>query len=456
MNSIFRLFFVLMLSISQFDAVAQPAFSREALRNPVQYRSEIDEQLRITEVPIFTKKTSSGKVLLENGYAQYQFKNPDAWPPVQGQPVYPTAVRVIFTKYPKDSAFWLTDYQWLLSKRLDALFKLDSNLNSKHIAYSILLQTDCDNEFETMQLFHGIEISYQLEASANHVSDTKPEFSMNINSQALGDGRPMRPAEDRNKASIKKLNQLMYKEKYSMDSTIFKVLARNNDWSNALLVMDWTGSMRGYGAEALLWQSMFEDSSAIEHCAFFNDGDRKKNRKKIIGNTGGIYVSDAKPVYSSVKMMRKVQSRGDGGDSPENDIEALITAIKSTPETREVILVADNNSCIRDYVLLSYLNRPVHVILCGTRNGINHQYINLAWKTGGSIHTQTMDIDNIDHLLQTNTLVIEGVRYGLTPYNTIVPLNRAENNFAHCDRYIKPANRKRSKRRKEPKCYFTE
>ena len=42
---------------------------------------------------------------------------------------------------------------------------------------------------------------------------------------------------------------------------------------------------------------------------------------------------------------------------------ALITAIKNTPEAKEIILVADNNSCIRDYVLLSYINRPVHVIL---------------------------------------------------------------------------------------------
>ena len=455
MNLIFRLFFILVFFAIRVEASAQPAFSTDALSNPKLYRAEIDQQLQITEVPVFAKQAASGKVLLENGYAKYLFKNPDEWPPLQGQKVIPTKVRVIFTKYPKDSAFWLTDYQWLLSKRLNALFSLDSNLNSKDIEYSILLQTDCDNEFETMQLFHGIEISYRLETQVK-TAGHRTELDSKNQDMSLSNSKEFRPAEVRNKSSIKKLNQLMYKEKYSMDSTEYKALDRNDHWNNALLVMDWTGSMRGYGAEALMWQSMFEDSSGIEHCAFFNDGDRKKNRKKIIGNTGGIYLSKAKPVYSSVKMMRKVQSKGDGGDSPENDVEALITAIKNTPEAKEIILVADNNSCIRDYVLLSYINRPVHVILCGTQNGINHQYLNLAWRTGGSIHTETMDLDSIDVKLQSSQLVIDGVRFGLTPYNAIVPLNRAENNFAHCDRYIKPTKRKRAKRRKEPKCYFTE
>ena len=226
------------------EASAQPAFSTDALSNPKLYRAEIDQQLQITEVPVFAKQAASGKVLLENGYAKYLFKNPDEWPPLQGQKVIPTKVRVIFTKYPKDSAFWLTDYQWLLSKRLNALFSLDSNLNSKDIEYSILLQTDCDNEFETMQLFHGIEISYRLETQVK-TAGHRTELDSKNQDMSLSNSKEFRPAEVRNKSSIKKLNQLMYKEKYSMDSTVYKALDRNDHWNNALLVMDWTGSMRG-------------------------------------------------------------------------------------------------------------------------------------------------------------------------------------------------------------------
>ena len=156
--------FIVILILSSFDhsiCLAQQAFELEALQSPNRYKSNIEGQLKIIETAVFSEEPSENKVLLENGYAKYEFKNPDAWPPDQIGTYRPVAVRVIFTKYPRDSAFWLTDYQWLLSKRLTALFELDSNLNSTAIEYSILLQTDCDNEFETMQLFHGIEVSYE-------------------------------------------------------------------------------------------------------------------------------------------------------------------------------------------------------------------------------------------------------------------------------------------------------
>lgn len=427
-------------------AWSQRAFSDDVLRNPNANKNTYTRLLPIHEQPVFNRQQGASEVLLENGYAQYRFKNPDAWP-IQDRQVRPTEVCVIFTKYPKDSAFWLTDYQWLLSKRLNTLFDLDSTLNSTSIKYSIILQTDCDNEFETMQLFHGIRIRYApTDQAENEISDEEAE-----------DIKAVTVAPERNKSSIRRLQQFMYKEKYSMDSTVFKVLDRNRDWQNAMIVLDWTGSMYGYGAEALLWQAINEDSSGIETCVFFNDGDGMSDKKKVLGYTGGVHSTSAKPVATPMRSMKKVQRRGRGGDSPENDIEALITAISESPTSKDIILVADNNSCIRDFVLLGCLGRPVHVILCGTKNGVNHQYLNLAWKTGGSIHTKSADYVHINDSLMTGRLNIEGVNHTLTMGNLIMPVDRKDNFFAYCDRYYKPPRRRqRDKRRKEPKCYFTE
>jgi len=425
------------------NASSQKAFSGETLRNPNNYKSEIEGKLDITEIPVFHDENLEKTVLLENGYAKYTFKNADSWPPNQHDNVIPKSVRVIFTKYPKDSAFWLTDYKWLLAKRLNALFDLDSNLNSTQIDYSILLQTDCNNEFETMQLFHGIEITYEL----SQTIDTRGE-------DLLDSGKNV-ASKEQNLQVINRITYFMYLKKYSMDSTVFLALDRNTNWKNSLLVMDWTGSMYGPGAEAMLWHALNSEKSSIKHVAFFNDGDKLKDRKKVIGFTGGIYYQESDPLLQVTKLMKRLAHKGNGGDSPENDLEAICTAMIQAKNEEDIILIADNGSCVRDFVLQQCLNKPLHILLCNTRNGINPQYINLAWKTDGSLHTKDWDLENIDQLLRSNQLIIEDKQYVLTQNGWIMPANREDHYFAFCDTYYSfPKKKNPKKRRKEPDCYF--
>jgi hypothetical protein len=86
---------------------------------------------------------------------------------------------------------------------------------------------------------------------------------------------------------------------------------------------------------------------------------------------------------------------GCGGDAPENDCEALLYAYKVAPKASEYILIADNLAPIKDIVLLEKLNKPVRIILCGTSYGISAEYLNLARKTGGSVHTMEADLENL-------------------------------------------------------------
>src|SRR5690554_4643938 len=73
----------------------------------------------------------------------------------------------------------------------------------------------------------------------------------------------------------------------------------------------------------------------------------------------------------------------------------LLEAQKKYPHAKEIILIADNHSPIRDYSLIKDIKVPVRVILCGTKFNINNQYLNLARKTGGSVHTINEDLTNL-------------------------------------------------------------
>jgi hypothetical protein len=455
MNGISTSSLVIGLILCVKMCVGQEAFTKVVLKDPNNHKAHFDSIFAQSETHVYQNTERERTLLLENGYASYSFQNPEIWPP-QGGKAVPTHVNVIFTKYPKNREFWLTDYQWLLSKRLQALFELDSAFNSKSVTYSMVLQTDCDNEFEAMQLFHGIEISYKYIPKTSE-SDKKQNQSTLESESDNDDSESMLSASEmRNASQIKKIKRLMYSEKFVTDSTVFQVLDRNRDWQNALMVMDWTGSVYGYGAEAMLWHAMHEDSSGIEHVTLFNDGDRKQNKKKVIGYTGGVYIQPAKPVSRVVKQFRKVQSKGKGGDSPENDVEALITSIEAFPKAESAILIADNYSCMRDFVLTRYVKKPVHIILVGKKKDVNPQYVNLAWRTGGSIHTKDYDLENINELVRKDSLIINGVKFTLTKNNQLMPENRADNKFNYCNKYyIYPKKQKRAAKRRDPKCYFT-
>lgn len=140
-----------------------------------------------------------------------------------------------------------------------------------------------------------------------------------------------------------------------------------------------------------------------------------KNEKKI-GKTRGVYFEKAENINKIIGLLSKVKAKGNGGDPEENDVEAILKGIQKYPDFKNLILIADNNSCMRDYCLVKDIKVPVKVVLCGTYSGINPQYINLAYKTKGSIHTIEDDISDFYNRTNTDaTFMIDGSEYR---YNT--------------------------------------
>lgn len=202
---------------------------------------------------------------------------------------------------------------------------------------------------------------------------------------------------------LKEYNYILpyFHENYSSDRlfSIIKVLSRNEKWNNKVMVVDVTGSMTPYIGQYLLWLKMNFNKDENQQFVFFNDGNDniKRSANKEIGNTGGIYYAYNQFGFKKItQTINKAMINGNGGDCPENNIEALIAAENRNSKSENIIMVADNFATPRDMKLISQLSKPVKIILCGVENNrINPAYLTIAYSTGGSIHTMESDIKEI-------------------------------------------------------------
>jgi hypothetical protein len=194
------------------------------------------------------------------------------------------------------------------------------------------------------------------------------------------------------------------------DSVVLAVLKRNR-WNNMIMVCDVTGSMSPYTASVFLWMQTNWSEGRIQGVTFFNDGNNKSTVQKKIGETGGLY--DAYPLsFDSVRRAaRMAMSGGSGGDLPENNLEAAIHAQKRFGPSGELIMIADNYASPRDLNLTEKLGLPVHIILCGARVVVNPDYLTLAKKTGGTVHTPTEDILNLADVNEGEYITIGRYNY---------------------------------------------
>ncbi|CAF1356781.1 unnamed protein product, partial [Didymodactylos carnosus] len=211
-----------------------------------------------------------------------------------------------------------------------------------------------------------------------------PKFYSGVNCQQHNSGR-----------DTKELDDIISGSQKNYDHTVENVLERNKDWTDMLVVADVTKSMEACDASIYLWLKLnaLSNNRALYY-VFFNDGDNKRNAQKIIGSTGGIYGTSPSDLNVVLETMRTAIKNGDGGDIPENDIEAIIRGIKDCPTCKSVVHIADNSATPRDLILLDQVKLPVKVIVCGakTKEDVNPGLIYIADKTQGSIHTMKEDI----------------------------------------------------------------
>ncbi|MBO9698740.1 MAG: hypothetical protein J7604_00955 [Sporocytophaga sp.] len=215
--------------------------------------------------------------------------------------------------------------------------------------------------------------------------------------------------------------KLFHIENSLRDTVVLKFLANYKDslfLGNAVVVEDVTGSMYPYLTQTFLWRR--KNISNVNRFVFFNDGDNMDDSKKIIGKTGGIYGIQSSNIDSVENEAFKTMKKGGGGDGPENNLEACLYALNKFPNGGSLIMIADNYAQVKDISLLSNINKPVKIILCGVRQNIMADYIQIAYNTGGSLHTIEEDIyglktlkDNEEIRLGAQTFLFKGGKFFL-------------------------------------------
>ncbi len=181
------------------------------------------------------------------------------------------------------------------------------------------------------------------------------------------------------------------------DSTVLNAINRNV-WKNAVYCVDVTGSMSPYSAQLLLWIKKKTKAQIIKRIYFFNDGNNMPDDQKPLGHTEGIHQCLTDKLETVSNIMYKAMEMGSGGDLPENNIECLLRAQTDNIVAPEIIMIADNWAPVRDIELLKFIKIPVRVVLCGNKGNVLADYLNIAYATKGSLHTQYEDLKDISKL----------------------------------------------------------
>lgn len=310
------------------------------------------------------------------------------------------AIDLVYTDFPRGRNFEKLNRNRLirLQQMLPELFE------QQNIRWRYIGQDGCNTLREAEDLFHGFAI-YYTPGKKKKVAPEKEPVPPEEETEVLA------PVPDPEDVSQFTIADMLEKEYVTPDSLIYRVLERFPDWQEMAVVNDCTGSMYGYNVEVMTWFAQQEQKAPrTKWFTFFNDGDFKPDKKKRIGRTGGVYMIRAKEFKQAKKLMLRTMMSGGGGDTPENDMEALLMTAKVCPDCQEIVLIADSWSKVRDLRLLKkYLrkyNIPIRVILCGAARGVAPEYLTMAYLTGGSVHTIEEDLTTLQETEQQGEVKI--------------------------------------------------
>ncbi|MDP4683120.1 MAG: VWA domain-containing protein [Crocinitomicaceae bacterium] len=271
-----------------------------------------------------------------------------------------TGVDLVYSDFPVG-----TDFSELNRKRiLELNMHLPEAFNSEIIEWRIVKQTGVAQTGGIQNYFHGIVVYY----------------------------RPMPTFEEEHEEIL----SVIEGNEPLKDSSIIKVMQRNSHWKDMLVVCDVTGSMAPYTTQILFWINSNQAIKSFKQIIFFNDDEELSNNQIAELDSAGIWDIETS---NTKKVIKTALSAMERGGHYENNLEAVCYAIKKYPENKSnVIMIADNweNPC--DMKLLEFLKKekiPIRIIVCGVVDAINPIYLDIAYATGGSVHTMEGDLREV-------------------------------------------------------------
>ncbi len=369
---------MIMLVLFSFDGMTQ----NKKMAVGVQINLKVDTiKVKVYKPYSTIKKDSIKTVVLKMNYGGSEILNPDAAYELEKGGCNIISVDVVYTDF-KDQFY----QDRLNCKRITELYFMCPDVFSQSMTqWWYVKQTGCSNEASAQKLFHGIVIKYIK----------VPQYE------------PLTLSEMTNEI-----------KKGRIDTSLFRVFDKNIKLKNEeLICVDLTGSMSPYYFQFFVWLHLKKNTTPMNF-SFFNDGDNKPDHLKKTGNVGGIYLVNTNSIDTMTKYAYTCIKNGFGGDTPENNIESIKKGLKKFPNSKEIVMIADNWSDMRDYGLISEVSLPVKVIICGTKyaginSPINPQYLDLARKTRGSVLTIEEEISNLAQMKEGEMVTIGGSKFAI-------------------------------------------
>lgn len=198
--------------------------------------------------------------------------------------------------------------------------------------------------------------------------------------------------------------------------TSYDALDRNIDkWKNIVIVCDITSTMFPYTTQVFDWMNENTENQSIKGIVFFTDCDSlgRQTRGRLPGKMFTVRSKDELVLWDT--MFAAINNTENNKDKPENNIEALLYAQKHFPDADEFVMIADNSTQVKDMKQLSKVKKKVHIILCGETYEKNvafqSDYIQIAKKTKGTIHTLEDDIENIDKVKEMSVVRVGNIYF---------------------------------------------
>lgn len=191
-----------------------------------------------------------------------------------------------------------------------------------------------------------------------------------------------------------------YDPGYIQECGVLEILRRNqNDWEDMLVVCDVTGSMTPYIAQLMLWYKGLLEQDRFEnegfHLTLFGDGPNAK-------------IHHARS--SSFDSIKSSTLDAFGGGT-ENNSEGTLEGMKEASDAKDIVMIADNYEPPVDLQKWSKVDRPVHIVLCGTEGGVNPTYIEMVRENGGTLHTIEQDLETLGKMEEGESVSIQGRTY---------------------------------------------
>jgi hypothetical protein len=337
----------------------------------------IREQIRVRDTLFIDKyevRSDMGSVAqLKMNPGDYRLLKPSAVDVLRGTGVF--HVDLVYSDFPEGE-----DFSELNRHRFIELFNHAPFLfNNSMISWRIVVQKGVARTGNLASYFHGFVVYYR----------PMPSYSSEAEyiSQALNGG-PLK------------------------DSSVIQILNRNAHWKDMLVVADVTGSMSPYTAQLLVWLKVNQKLGTFKQIVFFNDDDEASTDQRSVEDSFGMWAVETK---SFDKVWQTALEAMHKGSHYENNLEAVCYAIKKFPLNKHnVVMIADNweNPC--DMKLLKFLKEqkiPIRIVVCGVQDKLNPIYLDIAYATGGSVHTMEDDLVDLAKLGEGKVFKIGSLKF---------------------------------------------